>query len=361
MTIETNRAELLSALKRCASVAPAKSPQPVIAHVLLSLDGSQLSYCATNLRSTIHGAIDATGKSAAFSVNVRDLIGALDVLSGERVKLKLADTRVAVTGEGKRSFKLRTLPDAEFPRVERHDLSEAPDIDGDALRRLLRQTSFCAAEDSDERDWLRAVRLRTVDGKLTAAATDGKRAALCSIPFDGAIDATVPNAAVRLLLDSKSERIAIGQHGTSALFRFDDATLATLIPSQEMPAVENGFRDIPSLIATIPDPSVLAESISAIKRADTAGDVLVMFRRDSIRIDAKGDNHGVDELDIQCAGEAAVGVAASMLTQALSASEGQVDVFFEAFPNPLYLTCGEQRYVIMPLLPEVLDSKRAKE
>lgn len=358
--IETNRQGLINALKRCAAVAPAKSTQPNICHVLLQQDSGALSYTATNLRSTISGKLASVGDKQAFSVNVRDLLGALDVLQGDMVKLSTKDTKLHVKGANKREFKLRTLPAEEYPKVENHDLSSASKIGGPTLRTLLKRAAFSAAPDSDDRDFLKAVRVFSSDGKITALATDGRRAAMCSAPFDGTIDAVIPGSAIRLLLDSTCESIALGSHGSSVVFGFGSEQLATLMPSQPMPPVERGFEQRADKVATV-DPKALAESLSAVKQADNAGDVLLTFRSDAIRLDARGESQATDELDVACEHDASVGIVASFLTDALAACDGPVDIFFREFPDAVFLECAQQKYVIMPLIPDVMAQKKAKE
>lgn len=163
----------------------------VLEHALLSVgsDG-RLSVTTSNLAQELTFYVDAQATAQApLAVRADLLKAALYALDGE-VALSLTDGRM-VLKQGRRQFKIPTLPGAEFPRLD-VGASTPLGVDPRALAVALARVSYCASK-KDIRYYLNGVQLRP--GYVAAA--DGYRMAIDPLTCAG-----LPPAGVLIPIDS---------------------------------------------------------------------------------------------------------------------------------------------------------------
>ncbi|MCU9931126.1 DNA polymerase III subunit beta, partial [Escherichia coli] len=68
MKLTCTKAELLGPLSRVAAVANPKSTMPILANVLLTVDGGRLSMTCSDLESELVSSIPANGTDGAITV-----------------------------------------------------------------------------------------------------------------------------------------------------------------------------------------------------------------------------------------------------------------------------------------------------
>lgn len=169
-----NRAELLHAVRRAATVAPTNSPLEVLKGVCLEVDAASKSlvFTATNLEVTLKQRLACAAQEGdALAIDAKLLAGMLEKLPGEAVKLnrKPGDSRLLIeSGDAKYSISIwerSSYPKAEIPAVT--NLVRASGIPS-----MARRTVF-AADEKNEKPMLKCVHLRFTQDGLRAAGSDG--------------------------------------------------------------------------------------------------------------------------------------------------------------------------------------------
>src|SRR5260364_22968 len=159
--IKTERNQLIPPLQMVSGIVERCHTMPILAHVMITKNGSELAFLATDLD------VQITARA--------------DIGSGP----ESAATTVAA---GKSRFALQTLDAGDFPTVaqaQTFDLSVQ--ITQKAFKALLGCTHFAMAQ-QDIRYYLHAMLLAVEGGVLSAVATDGHRLAFASTAVEGAFE-----------------------------------------------------------------------------------------------------------------------------------------------------------------------------
>jgi len=355
--ITVSKSTLLPVLDRCSKVTAQKATQVQLGHIKLEFDNDVLEYAATNLVTSIRGSVAATGKPAKFTVNVRDLATAAKSVIGDDVKLSLNDkNKLKVSGEGKRSFTCDTLPADEFPSVP---LAEGAFIDlpGESLRQMLTRVSFAMAPESDDRDGLKSIRLRLLDGILSAAAANGRTLGFASDAVDNkkTFTAIVSRGGVNSLLATESGVVGINISDRFIFFLNGSETLIvkTLADSNSFPPIETAIEQCQSMKPKtgFVNARELVDSLSVIKRSDSKAMIDLTFSKNELKIEnGREGEAGYATDSIPNAGEDSgeVRLDIDYLMSALKGSEN-VTLGFGQGIDPFTITDGMYTAIIMPM------------
>ncbi|MCA9259647.1 MAG: DNA polymerase III subunit beta [Planctomycetales bacterium] len=182
MKISCHREQLLQAFQAVASVAPARSPKPVLQNVRVDATPEQVVLSATDLeigiRYVVSGVEVSTPGQALLPVT---RFGAI-LREGTDEQLQLEADGQGTTIRGQRSqFTLSGANPSEFPQVASFAEESYVEVGGRLLRELIRRTSF-ATDNESSRYALGGVRLELDDNALTAVGTDGRRLAKMTGP-----------------------------------------------------------------------------------------------------------------------------------------------------------------------------------
>lgn len=354
--ISVNREALIRAMGRCATISPAKSPNPSLTHALLELAGKTLRYRATDLVRSVAGTIEATGEAAWFCIKPREFGDVLATLQGERVKIKHGAGFVQVTGDGKRTFKIRVFPPEEFP-ADAFDASESFELP-DTFGELTASVVHAAAVD-DDREHLKAVHLSHKNGKLTAFALNGRAAAQSETETDCAINCAISVSTLKLLGDLKPATLSVS--GSSQRFETADGDSLTVIsPGSNLPPLAIDPFSVQGeehrvSVSTAP----LIDAVAAVQLADhdQSRDVILTFGK-TLVVEAHGGGYARDEIDVECPAEARIGLAARALIDALRAAGETVELCYAIDGlQPFILRSGSWRSCLMPIMPQHLEGK----
>jgi len=354
--ISVSKELLLPALERCARVAPSKGEPSFLSHVKLEFE-DVLTYSATNLVTSIRGSIDANGGPVSFTVNVRDLLAAAQSVLGDVVKMSLADNgKLAVSGTGNRRFTCKTLTVENFPAITLED-TEWVEVPGDSLREVISRVMFAVGSESDERQNLKCVRIRVLDGILSAAGANGRALGFASdaIESDATITAVIPRSCVGSLLSTDNEKIGISLGLNSVSFRSGPETMIvrTITDIDSFPPIDevvDQIRTSTTKKAHVSGPSVI-ESLSAIRRTDSKADVELTFSKGELKIESGSENDGgyaVDTVENTGEDSGSVRLASEYLTGALKGC-ANVTIGFGVDLDPFSITDGMFTAIIMPL------------
>ena len=262
MKFTISRDALLKSLNLVAGVVERRQTLPILANVLLVLEGDHLSLTGTDLEVELVGRVQlaGAGDSGEVTVPARKLVDICKSLpEGSNIDFTVQDNRVTVKS-GRSRFTLSTLPAREFPNVEDSMGTHQFTVKQGQLRRLIDRTGFAMAQ-QDVRYYLNGMLWEIRDKHLRVVATDGHRLAMCTLP--GKIDASDD---VQVILPRK------GVLELARLLLEDDADIAIVIGSNHIRAttehftftsklVDGKFPDYQRVLPRSPDKVVLGSRL----------------------------------------------------------------------------------------------------
>ena len=262
MKFTISRDALLKPLNLVAGVVERRQTLPILANVLLVLEGDHLSLTGTDLEVELVGRVQlaGAGDSGEVTVPARKLVDICKSLpEGSNIDFTVQDNRVTVKS-GRSRFTLSTLPAREFPNVEDSMGTHQFTVKQGQLRRLIDRTGFAMAQ-QDVRYYLNGMLWEIRDKHLRVVATDGHRLAMCTLP--GKIDASDD---VQVILPRK------GVLELARLLLEDDADIAIVIGSNHIRAttehftftsklVDGKFPDYQRVLPRSPDKVVLGSRL----------------------------------------------------------------------------------------------------
>jgi DNA polymerase III sliding clamp (beta) subunit (PCNA family) len=352
--ITVSKSLLIPALERCVRVAPSKGDTAIQSHIKLDFD-DVLTYQVTNLVTSIRGSIDASGDPVKFTVNVRELLAASQSVIGDNVKLSLAKNgKLTVSGEGKRLFTCQTLSADDFPVIEL-ETAEWTELPAETLRSLVSRVMFACGAASDERQSIKNIRVRALDGILSAASANGHALGFASDAIESlaTVTAVIPRSGVSSLLSTSGDKIDIAVTPQSVLFRNGPETLIIRTTIGEFPPVDTVIEQClanNTKKATV-SATAFIEALSAIRRIESKADIDLTFSKGELKIESgKEDEVGYATDLIENLGEdnGEVRVAAEYLTGSLKGL-GNVTMSFGVDLDPFTITDGMFTAIIMPL------------
>ncbi len=206
MKVTCDREKLLAAFQTAASVAPVRSPKPILTNVKLEVNDTGALLLATDLevgvRIQVPGVDTQVGGSAVLPIS---RFGAILRESGDE-QLRLETDGQATVVRGQRSeFRLPAEDPHEFPAIATFQEQKYHELPARLLRELIRRTIF-ATDNESSRYALGGVLLEFVDDKITAVGTDGRRLAKMEVPArsvgghaSGDTTTIVPSRAMQLI------------------------------------------------------------------------------------------------------------------------------------------------------------------
>jgi DNA polymerase-3 subunit beta len=187
MRFSLEREVLLKPLQQVVGVVERRQTLPVLANLLVSVEGGKLSLTGTDLevemvaRTEVEQAED--GETTIPARKLFDLVRALP--DGSRLTFTLSGDRVTLQA-GRSRYTLATLPAKEFPSTDDLELVERIRVPEAALKELIDRTAFAMAQ-QDVRFYLNGLLFDLRENALRCVATDGHRLALCEAELpDGA-------------------------------------------------------------------------------------------------------------------------------------------------------------------------------
>ncbi len=184
MHVIVERDALAPALDAVSKVAGKANVIPILANVLLQAEAGTLRISASNLDVWMTLSILAEVKKRAAITVPADALRTIvrGVSAGAQISLALKGDRLEMKA-GRSTYRLGTLPAADFPHMEAEPQGRCGTIDlsGADAKALLERPAFATSKD-ETRIFLQGVFLHVADGRLRSVATDGKRLFGSSIP-----------------------------------------------------------------------------------------------------------------------------------------------------------------------------------
>lgn len=178
MQFEMDKDTLVEGLSKLVPITEKKSPLPILSHVLMELDGSNITLTATDLEVGLKTSLDCnvvepgkiTVPARKFFEIVKELrSGPIVVTSNERYRLNIVS--------GPSSFDLAGMDSADFPVWSDHSSIETSETNTETLIRMMDKTLFAASND-ESRFNLNGVLFERENNKTKLVSTDGHRLAV---------------------------------------------------------------------------------------------------------------------------------------------------------------------------------------
>ena len=359
------RDALIKPLNLVAGVVERRQTLPILANVLLVLDGDRLSLTGTDLEVELVGRVKLpeAGEPGEVTVPARKLVDICKSLpEGSSISFQAEDGKVTVRS-GRSRFTLSTLPAREFPNVEDSMGTHQFRVKQGQLKRLIDRTGFAMAQ-QDVRYYLNGMLWEISGKRLRVVATDGHRLALCTLPGDievnGDAQVILPRKGVlemaRLLLEEDEEiAIVIGSNHIRATT--DDFTFTSKL-------VDGKFPDYQRVLPRSPSKIVIGSRLE-LRQAFTRTAILSNEKYRGVRLkltnnslDIVANNPEQEEAEeavpVEYQGEdLEIGFNVSYLLDVLSVLSGEQVKLSLSDPNSSALLEeseeGDSVYVVMPM------------
>jgi DNA polymerase-3 subunit beta len=283
MDASVKREELLHGLYLVQGVVERRTPQPVLAHVLIEADDVGLALTATDLevglRTRIAGSVKRPG---AVTANARKLYEIAREVSADDVGLRSGGVGWVELHAGRSKFKVVSLDPKDYPPIPLGQEAAGTRITlaAGTLREMIDKTLFAVSTD-ETRFNLSGVYLESSDSGLRMVATDGHRLSV--------VERTVKDARLaRGVIMPRKGLVEVRK----LLEQADDAELTLVVTDKDVrlqaPQVEFFMRLVEG---EFPDYRQVVPSGSKAKVRMNREDVLSALRR--IALLASERSHGV--------------------------------------------------------------------
>lgn len=210
MKFTISRDELLKPLQLVAGVVEKRQTLPVLANILVVLDGDRLSLTGTDLEVEMvaHLSLPQPGEGGEVTVPARKFVDICRSLpEGAEIHFALDDDRVTLRS-GNSRFVLSTLPSSNFPNVEQGAGQLQFTCSQSLIRSLIDSTAFAMAQ-QDVRYYLNGMLWEVQNQQLRCVSTDGHRLAMCTkavdVAVEGKLQCIVPRKGIQELSRLLSE------------------------------------------------------------------------------------------------------------------------------------------------------------
>jgi DNA polymerase-3 subunit beta len=365
MKFSISRDALIKPLNLVAGVVERRQTLPILANVLMVLDGDRLSLTGTDLEVELVGRVQlaSAGESGEVTVPARKLVDICKSLpEGSDIQFSMQESKVTVKS-GRSRFTLSTLSAREFPNVEDSMGTHQFTLKQGELKRLIERTGFAMAQ-QDVRYYLNGMLWELNDKQLRVVATDGHRLAMCTLPHkvgvEGDTQVILPRKGVlelsRLLLDEEAEIvIVIGSNHIRATT--NDFTFTSKL-------VDGKFPDYQRVLPRNPDKMVLGSRLE-LRQAFTRTAILSNEKYRGVRLKLTENNLDIvannpeqeeaeETVSVDYQGDSVeIGFNVGYLLDVLGVLSGDQVKLSLSDPNSSALLeeseAGDSLYVVMPM------------
>ncbi len=245
MKISCDREQLLQAFQTVATVAPARSPKPILQNVKLEVTGDSATLLATDLEIGIRHQVTGVDiqTPGVVVLNVTKFGSILRESTDETIHIE-ADAQGAVIRGERSQFRLSAENPADFPQVTGFEETGFYEIPARLLRELIHRTEF-ATDNESSRYALGGVKLEFEENQVTAIGTDGRRLAKMTGPIvasgspeDQSQVTIVPTRAMQLIhraIAPNDAEVQIALKGNEILVHTAKATISSRLLEGRFP------------------------------------------------------------------------------------------------------------------------------
>lgn len=385
MELTVAKKELLKIVARMQGVAERKSTMPVLANVLLSVDGQNaLRLAATDLYLALLGRISAdVTKPGSVAVSAKDLFERIKMMPDGPVVISTQDnatTTLKASGSARR-YTLRGMPGDDFPPLPQPaEGSPTLALAVDVLSELIQKTHFSISTD-ETRAHLNSALFEWDGDVVRMVTTDGHRLSKVDVKVSGrqaSATMLIPLKAIqelRRICDEmqaetvtgedgakKKPELLITQSGSSAFFQGGGMTFSVKLVDAQFPPYAQVIPQSTDKLVRAPRVA-LADALRAVSVAasERTGGVKLTLTKGSMRITSESpeSGDGFDEIPVEYAGpNMSIGFNAKYFLDVLAAvTDDEVGLSLSGELDPAVLrpagatTSADRQFlaVVMPM------------
>jgi DNA polymerase-3 subunit beta len=386
MELTVAKKDLLKIVARMQGVAERKSTMPVLANVLLAVDGANtLRLAATDLYLSLMGRIPAeVSKPGSVAVSAKDLFERVKMMPDGPVVIasqENATTTIKASGTARR-YTLRGMPGDDFPPLPQPaEGSPTLALDVDVLAELIAKTHFSISTD-ETRAHLNSALFEWEGDIVRMVTTDGHRLSKVDVKVAGrqaSATMLIPLKAIQELRrlcdemladgsttgpdgEKKKPELLITQSGASAFFQGAGTTFSVKLVDAQFPPYAQVIPQTSTQIVRAPR-TALADALKAVSVAasERTGGVKLSLAKGSMRITSESpeSGDGFDEIPVEFAGpNMSIGFNAKYFLDVLAAiTDDEVAIGLSGELDPAVLrpagatTSSDRQFlsVVMPM------------
>lgn len=367
MKATCEREKLLHAFQMAASVAPSRSPKPILQNVKLDVTPEGAILMGTDLEVGVRIEVPGFSVEAAGSVVLpRDRFGKiLSESSDEKLDMESDGGKVLVRGQ-RSEFQLPSENPDEFPSVLAFEEQKYHEMPARFLREVIRRTVY-ATDNESSRYALGGVLFELSPSGLTAVATDGRRLARQEGPaksvgghVSGDTMTIVPTKTMQLLeraLADNEENIQLAARENDVLIRSGGATVYSRLVEGRYPKWRDVFprREGMLKIDLTVGPFYAAVRQAAIVTSEERRGVDFTFGGGKIVLTAHGAEFGESHVELPIAydgSEVGITLDPRFLSDFLKVLDAEQTFTMELRNAESAAVCSTEdgyAYVVMPL------------
>jgi DNA polymerase-3 subunit beta len=238
--------ELAEAIGLAASVAPAKSPRPVLQNLLLDAHDGVLEVTGTDLDVAIRVRIERVdvASDGRVLVNAARFLQILRELVGDQVEVETDERAGCIISTGDSRFHVMGEEPEDFPELAPWKGDGSFRLGAADLVEMIRRTHF-AAHPEKTRYAMNGILIDLKDERLRLVATDGKRLSMCERPASAVkapVFVVVPTKGMTLLqrvVAPGEEHVEVSVEPAQVLFRTANATVMARLVEGHFPPYED--------------------------------------------------------------------------------------------------------------------------
>ena len=386
MELTVAKKDLLKIVARMQGVAERKSTMPVLANVLLAVDGSNgLRLSATDLYLSLVGRVPAdVSKPGSVAVSAKDLFERVKMMPDGPVVIATQDnatTTLKAAGSARR-YTLRGMPGDDFPPLPLPaEGSPTLALEVEVLSELIQKTHFSISTD-ETRAHLNSALFEWEGDTVRMVTTDGHRLSKVDVKVSGrqaSATMLIPLKAIhelRRLCDEmmaegpiagpdgekKKPELLITQSGSSAFFQGAGMTFSVKLVDAQFPPYSQVIPQSSDKVVRAPRVA-FADALKAVSVAasERTGGVKLSLSKGSMRITSESpeSGDGFDEIPVEYAGpNMSIGFNAKYFLDVLaSVTDDEVAISLSGELDPAVLrpaggtTTSDRQFlaVVMPM------------
>lgn len=267
--------DLAESIGIAASVAPSKSPKPVLQNLLLDAHDGVLEVTGTDMDVAVRVRIERVEvlSDGRVLVNAQRFLQILRELSGDQVELETDERAGCILTTGDSRFHVMGEEAEDYPEIGEWRGEGSWKLPAGELVEMIRRTHF-AAHPEKTRYAMNGVLIDLQGQRLRLVATDGKRLSMCERTAPTAVKTpvfvVVPTKGMTLLqrvVSSAEEHVEIAVDASQVQFRTGSATLVARLVEGHFPPYEDVLPKAHDKKLTLPREGFLA----ALRRAALLG------------------------------------------------------------------------------------------
>jgi DNA polymerase III subunit beta len=361
------REKLSHAFQTAASVAPTRSPKPILQNLKLELTGETAVLSGTDLEVGIRMEVPGftVEQPGAAILPIARFGSILRESSDEKLSLDGDGKKIFVRGD-RSEFQLPLENPEEFPDIAAFEESKYHEVPAPFFRETIRRTIF-ATDNESSRYALGGVLLEFAAEGVLAVATDGRRLARQEGPAKSVGNhheneqmTIVPTRAMQLIeraLGDGEENVLLSARENDLLVRCGKTTVYTRLKEGRFPKWRDVFprRDCVARIDLTVGPFHAAVRQAAIVTSEERRGVDFVFGDGKIALSARGAELGESHVELPIAYEnpqVAVMLDPRYVTEFLRVLDPERTVTVEIRDSEtavIFTTDDGYAYVVMPL------------